>query len=166
VLVNASHASMPPTRFVDLTDDQLSSQLDSVRGHAFLCRRALPGMRERGWGRIVYVSGALMSRPAPGFSAYGAAKSAATTLTRYIALENGDAGITANIVAPGRVIDPEDDTPLTPPMQALAERLLERMALDFPDADDVAGVVETLVGPRSGPITGQTLWVTGGEPIA
>jgi len=166
VLVNASHASLPPTAFADLTDDQLTSQLDSVRGHAYLCRRALPGMRAAGWGRIVYVSGALMSRPAPGFAAYGAAKAAATTLTKYIALENGDAGITANVVAPGRVIDPDDDTPLTPTMAALAARLRERMALDFPDAGEVAGVIGLLVGPGSAPLTGQTLWVTGGEPIA
>lgn len=165
VLVNAAHAAMPPTAFVDLLDVQLAAQLDSVRGHASLCRRALPGMRERGWGRIVYVSGALMARPAPGFAAYGAAKAAASTLTRYIALENGDAGVTANVVAPGRVIDPDDGAPLSPEMIALSARLRERMALDFPCADDVAGVVETLVGPRSSPITGQTLWVTGGEPI-
>jgi NAD(P)-dependent dehydrogenase (short-subunit alcohol dehydrogenase family) len=164
VLVNAAHIAVPPASFVDLDPAALDSQLASVRGHALLCQRVLRPMRQRGWGRIVYVSGALMSRPAPGFAAFGAAKAAASTLTRYIALENGAAGITANIVAPGRIVDPAEP-PLTPTMAALSDRLRERMALDFPDTFEVAGVVAMLLGSDADVITGQTVWATGGEPI-
>ena len=167
ILVNSSHTAMPPTEFLDTSEAVLTSQLDSVKGHAFLCQRALPRMREGGWGRIVYVSGALMSRPHHGFSAYGAAKAAATTLTKYVALEEGRYGITANIIAPGRVLDPADTEPLEPEWQALADKLLEGMALGvFPDTNDVAAIVSLLVGPGSGHLTAQTLYVTGGEPIA
>lgn len=166
VLVNAAHAHNPPTPFAAQTDELIAAQVDSLRAHAFLCRRALPGMRAAGYGRIVYIAGALMARVSPGFSLYGAVKAGATTLTKYIALENGDAGVTANVVAPGRVIDPEDDTPLTPEFEVLAARLRERMALDFPDTQDIAGVVRLLLRPEAAAITGQVMWATGGELVA
>ena len=98
-----------PVAYIDAP--LLREQLGAVELHAALCARAIPAMRAAGWGRIVYVSGALMARPARGFGAYGAAKAAATVLTRYVALEEGESGITANIVAPGRVVDPSDDEP-------------------------------------------------------
>ena len=167
ILVNSSHISMAPTPFLETSEALLASQLDSVKGHAFLCQRAIPNMREGGWGRIVYLAGALMSRPHHGFAAYAAAKSGATAMTKYIALEEGKYGITANIIAPGRVLNPADTEPLEPQWQALADKLLEGMALGvFPDTNDVAAIVSLLVGPGSGHLTAQTLWVTGGEPIA
>ncbi|GAA0993027.1 SDR family NAD(P)-dependent oxidoreductase [Subtercola frigoramans] len=167
ILVNAAHTPSPVTAFAEVTDSQLDAQFDSTRGHVVLAQRALPGMRRAGWGRVVYLSGALMTRPYAGFSAYAAAKSAASTFTRYIALEEGVNGITATVVALGRVIDPDDDEPLDEAHQQFAERLLDRMALsEFPCVDDVAGVVSLAVGPHSTHLTGQTLWVTGGEPIA
>jgi NAD(P)-dependent dehydrogenase (short-subunit alcohol dehydrogenase family) len=166
ILVNLAHAHMEPTPFLDTTDAQLTGQLDSVKGYAFLVQRALPKMRSAGWGRVVYLSGALMVRLNPGFAAYGAAKSAATTLTKGIALEEGRFGITANVIAPGRIVDPADTEPLLPEWQAFADKLLERMALkEFPDTNDVAAMVSLLVGPGSRHLTGQVLWATGGELV-
>lgn len=166
VLVNAAHPGLAePTRVADGNRDDLERQLAAVSAHAQLCARVVPGMRTLGRGRVVYVSGALMSRPAVGFGAYGAAKAAATVLTRYLAMEEGRHGITANIVAPGRVVDPDDRTPLTPEQHALSAKLLERMALpSFARAQDVADAVTALV--ESPALTGQVLWLTGGEPIS
>jgi 3-oxoacyl-[acyl-carrier protein] reductase len=168
VLVNAAHPHLGATAPVaDLEPAELRRQLGAVEAHAALCAASVPSMRAARWGRIVFVAGALMSRPAPGFGAYGAAKAAASVLTRYLALEEGRAGITANIVAPGRVVDPADDEPLSPALEQLAERLLERMALAaFPSPAQVAAVVAQLVGPAGDAVTGQTIFVTGGEPIA
>lgn len=162
VLVDTAHVESAPRRVADQDRAFLAAHLGVVQGYAATVRRALPGMRAAGWGRVVYISGALMSRPHPGFGAYGAAKSAATTLTRYVALEEGRAGITANVVAPGRVLDPADE--LDPAQEELSELLLSRTALGaFPTAPDVADVVGMLtVSPQ---LTGQTVWVTGGEPI-
>ncbi len=165
VLVNAAHPgnhSIGPVAGGDPA--VLKAQLEAVSAHAALCSRVVPGMREAGRGRVVYLSGALMSRPAPGFGAYGAAKSAATVLTKYLALEEGRHGITANIVAPGRVVDPDEEADLTPEQVKLSAQLLERIALPwFPSPADVAASVLTLVDSPA--ITGQVLWVTGGEPI-
>ncbi len=167
VLVNAAHPPLGAITAVgELSLDELDRQLSGVRVHAALCRDVLPSMRSNRQGRIVLVSGALMRRPAPGFAAYGAAKAAAATLTRYIALEEGRHGVTANIVAPGRVVDPDEPDDLNSEQRRLAEDLERRLALGgFPSPDDVAAAVATLARPGAGAVTGQTIWITGGEPI-
>ncbi|NHI15991.1 SDR family NAD(P)-dependent oxidoreductase [Microbacterium excoecariae] len=165
VVVDAAHPGQEVAAVADLTPGILREQFSGALGFQALCAGVVPAMRDGAWGRIVYVSGALMARPAPGFGAYGAAKSAATTLARYLALEEGRHGITVNVVAPGRVVDPTDETPLDVEHAELAARLLERMALPgFPSPDDVARAIVALTA--QGAVTGQTVWVTGGEPIA
>ncbi|MCK8615958.1 SDR family NAD(P)-dependent oxidoreductase [Gordonia sp. C13] len=166
VLINAAH---PPahgeTRIAELAADELATQFGAVTGHIALCARVIPGMRSAGRGRIVYLAGALMARPIPGHGAYGAAKAAAATLTRFLAAEEGRAGITANIVAPGRVVDPADPIDTDPGWVAAADDLVTRMSLsDFPTPHDVATTVLSLV--TNAAVTAQTIWVTGGEPIA
>jgi NAD(P)-dependent dehydrogenase (short-subunit alcohol dehydrogenase family) len=167
VVVNAAHARLPgacPVSELDLI--LLQEQLAGVLGHAALCRRVVPGMRAAGSGRIIYVSGALAARPAAGFGAYGAAKSAATTLTKYLALEEGRFGITANVVAPGRVVDEAGTAEMDPERNDLAEKLRGQLALNgFPSPQDVADVIAMFAGPASDAVTGQVVWVTGGEPI-
>ncbi|MGP2442693.1 SDR family NAD(P)-dependent oxidoreductase [Streptomyces sp. JW3] len=166
VLVNAAHPALRrPTPVVETDPAVLAEQLAAVGAHAGLCARLVPGMRARGWGRVVYVSGASMVRPATGFGAYGAAKAAATALTRQLAWEEGRAGITANVVAPGRVVDPAGEPPLTGALAALSDALRQRMALpDFPTPAQVADAVTALLDADA--VTGQTIWLTGGEPVA
>lgn len=166
LLVNAAHprgATSSPVAGTTAAD--LLDQFAGVVAHANLLRRFVPGMRSAGAGSVVYVSGALMTRPAAGNGLYGAAKAAASVLTRYTALEEGRHGITANVVAPGRVVDPDRSEDLSPEREDLARTLLERMALpSFPSPTQVAdAVLGLLTAPY---VTGQTLWVTGGEPIA
>jgi NAD(P)-dependent dehydrogenase (short-subunit alcohol dehydrogenase family) len=167
ILVNSSHPRATGSAPVASTAPSvLEQQLRAVSAHAALCARVVPGMRRAGAGRIVYVSGALMARPAAGHGAYGAAKAAASTLTRFLAVEEGRAGITANVVAPGRVVEAgETDDDLDPAQADLARRLREQLALaDFPTPEDVARAVALLVASPA--LTAQTIWVTGGEPIA
>ena len=165
-LVNCYHPAHAPAPIGELELAVLDAQLAAVRAHAALCQQVLPSMRAAGWGRVVYIAGALMTRPAAGFAAYAAAKSAASTFTRYLALEEGRHGITANVIAPGRVVDPDDDTELSEQYAALAEQLRARMALGrFPSPQQVAALVCTVLDEVGDALTGQTLWVTGGEPI-
>lgn len=165
ILVNAAHPASGGAPVGELDPAVLRAHLEAAALQAELAALVLPGMRAKRWGRIVYVAGALMARLYPGMGAYGAAKAAGAVLTRCLALEEGRHGITANIVAPGRVVDPDAaQAPLDPKWQALADRLLERAALGaFAGPADVAEAVMGLV--RAGGITGQTVWVTGGEPI-
>jgi NAD(P)-dependent dehydrogenase (short-subunit alcohol dehydrogenase family) len=167
VLVNAADpGGSEAAPVAELAPAQLERHLQGVRAHHLLCARAVPAMRAAGFGRIVFVSGALMARPAEGLAAYGAAKAAASTLTRYLALEEGRHGITANVVAAGRIVAPGEPEPAEPHLRELAARLLERMALKrFPTYAEVAETIVALTLPALSPVTGQTLWVTGGEPI-
>ncbi|GGH43122.1 SDR family NAD(P)-dependent oxidoreductase [Microbacterium album] len=164
ILVNAAHPRLAPVPVADASAARIRGELAAVAAHAALCARLVPSMREHRYGRILYVAGALMARAVPGFGAYGAAKAAGTALTRYLALEEGRYGIHANVVAPGRVLDQGDERELSPEMSAAERALRERMALpDFPTSAQVADVAVTLI--ESEALTGEVLWVTGGEPI-
>lgn len=168
ILVSAAHPAHGDGTVGELEADTLARHLHGTVVHAELVGAMLPHMRRNGWGRVVFVAGALMSRPHPGKGAYGAAKAAGAVLTRYVALEEGRHGITANIVAPSRIIDTDADEPvLSEEMQAFSDQLLARTALGvFPTSQEVADAVYGLVLPTAGAITGQTVWITGGEPIA
>jgi NAD(P)-dependent dehydrogenase (short-subunit alcohol dehydrogenase family) len=75
---------------------------------AFLCsRQAFPGMRAAGWGRIVNVSAfPALELGSPGLSAYGASKAAVLNLTRTLAQEGVEDGITVNAVLPSIIDTP------------------------------------------------------------
>jgi len=167
ILVNSAHPAAGTARAAEQSVDLLRAHLEAVVLHSELCALVVPGMRRLGWGRIVFVSGALTVRPAEGRAAYAAAKSAAETLTRYLAWEEGRAGINANIVAPGRVVDPLEPEPeLLPEWAELARDLVGRTSLGrFPTPDEVAHAVVALARPESSVITGQTVRVTGGEAL-
>src|SRR5262249_37311530 len=81
----------------------LSVNLDSM----FLMTKAFVGsMRERGWGRIVNTASDTVSLAVPGFTHYIASKAGVIGLTRALATEFGQDGITANAIAPGRTRTP------------------------------------------------------------
>lgn len=165
-VVNAAHpAHRTAEPAAELSPAGLESELDGLRMQVNLCRHFVPQLRSHGSGQLIFISGALARRPAAGQAGYGAAKSAAETYTRYLALEEGRNGVTANVVALGRVVDPSAPQP-PEDMAALAAALRERLSLnDFPSPAQVASVVTTLLADRSAALTGQTLWVTGGEPM-
>lgn len=70
------------------------------------CRGVVPGMVERGWGRVVNVASAHALRASPYKSAYVAAKHGLAGLTKTVALETAEHGVTVNAIAPGYVETP------------------------------------------------------------
>lgn len=94
-------------------------------GGTYLPSRALlPGMLERGFGRIVNISSGAAARPTPGWTAYSASKAGVVQLTRSLALELEGTGVTACAYNPG---------PMDTEMQ---ERLRRMSSTDFPRADE------------------------------
>ena len=94
-------------------------------GGVYLCARAvLPGMLERGYGRIVNVSSSAARRASAGWTAYCAGKAAVDQLTRALALEVEDSGVTACAFYPGYM-----DT-------AMQERIRRAHAEDFPRVEE------------------------------
>jgi 3-oxoacyl-[acyl-carrier protein] reductase len=117
-------------------------------------------MMADGEGRIINMSSIIASTGYNGLSVYGATKAAATGFTRSLAREVGKLGITVNAIAPGFI-----DTELT---QGLSDegrqRIAGRSALRrLPEADDVASMVEYLLGEGGRNITGTVLTVDAGN---
>lgn len=84
-------------------------------------RVILPGMRERGWGRIINIASVHGLVGSTTKSAYIAAKHGVVGLTKVVALENADTGITCNAICPGWV--------LTPLVEKQVEQLVERESI-------------------------------------
>ena len=75
----------------------------NVGGTYLITRAALPGMLDRGYGRIVTVTSGAGARPSAGWSAYSAAKAALSQLTRVLALELEGSGVATTAFSPGLV---------------------------------------------------------------
>ena len=138
----------------------------------FLCTRAfLPGMVDRGWGRIINVASVAGLRGARYIAAYTASKHAQVGFTRALAMEVAGNGITANAICPGYV-----DTPMTEYSVAnivektgvSAEEALERILSLSPQKrlirpEEIAHVALMLCGDDGEGINGETIVLDGGR---
>jgi 3-oxoacyl-[acyl-carrier protein] reductase len=153
----------------EVDDGDWSAVVDANLTSTFLCTRAVvPGMKQRGWGRIVNISsGAGRSVSLTGIQAYASAKAGQIGLTRQTAHELGRFGITVNCIAPGFVLS-------NPTTQAQWESygaegqaaLVEGIAVRRLGApEDIANGVRFFVSAESSWVTGQTLSIDGGHAI-
>jgi NAD(P)-dependent dehydrogenase (short-subunit alcohol dehydrogenase family) len=123
---------------------------------AFLCaHRALPAMRESGWGRVVAIgSSAGKTGGSKSMAAYAASKAGIMALAKSIASEYASAGVTANALAPSLI-----DTPMLAGIADLASRIpVGRLGRP----QDVADLVAFLASDHAGYITGEVVDVNGG----
>lgn len=139
-------------------------QLDFfVKSPVLLGRAVVPGMRERGWGRIVEIDSEVVDLPPPGRSAYVTAKSAQVGLTRSWARELAPHGITVNAVSPGFVpVERHADVPAEVRDVYLTSVPAGRMGTP----EEVAHAVSFFASDAAGFITGQRLVVDGGRGLA
>ena len=147
-------------RFLDTDAATWELEITMNLGTAFnVTHRVVPGMVERGWGRIVMVSsvtGPVVTNP--GSSGYGAAKAGMEGLMRGLALELGPSGITANAVAPGWIA-----TGSQTPEESAAGRATPIGRSGTPE--EIAEVVAFLASDRASYLTGQSIVVDGGNTI-
>jgi 3-oxoacyl-[acyl-carrier protein] reductase len=117
-------------------------------------------MADGAGGRVINMSSIIASTGYNGLSVYGATKAAATGFTRSLAREVGKLGITVNAIAPGFI-----DTELTHSLGAeQRQRIAGRSALRrLPETDDVASMVEYLLGDGGRNVTGTVLTVDAGN---
>jgi NAD(P)-dependent dehydrogenase (short-subunit alcohol dehydrogenase family) len=141
-----------------MTREQWQRDIDVNLTGAFRAVQAcLPGMRERGFGRIVVISSGAARSGLPGQVAYAASKAGLLGMTRTIAAENAHKGITANAILPGLVA--------TEAVMAMPEEIRERALQTMPthrlaEPAEVADLVAYLVGAPS--VTGEAISLDGG----
>lgn len=137
----------------------MSVNLDSL---FLLTQEFLPGMRERGWGRIVATATNGFHTGLPDLTAYVASKGGVIGFVRSLAGEVGRDGVTVNAIAPSLT---RTEGTLSGPHQemGLFEFTRELQAIKrTQEPEDLAGAVAFLVSDEAGFITGQTLPVDGG----
>jgi 3-hydroxybutyrate dehydrogenase len=136
-----------------------------------LVRRALPGMYERGWGRIVNISSVHGLRASPYKVAYVTAKHALEGLSKVIALEGAAHGVTSNCVNPAYVRTPlvEDQIAGQAAAHGLApEAVVEQILLAkaairrLIEPEEVAELVAYLCSPQASMMTGASVTLDGG----
>ena len=134
-------------------------------------RHAIPGMKKRGWGRIVNVASAHALVASPFKSAYVAAKHGIAGLIKTVALEVAEHGITANAICPGYVLTPlvEHQIPDTAKARGITEEQVVKDVLlaaqptkKFVGTGEVAALAVFLASDEASSITGAILPVDGG----
>ncbi len=142
-----------------------------VESPYLLVRAALPGMFERGWGRIVNISSAHGLRASPYKSAYVTAKHALEGLSKVVALEGGPHGVTSNCVNPAYVRTPLVEKQIAEqaavhgiPESEVVERIMltESVVKRLVEPSEVAALVAYLAGPEAGMVTGTSVSMDGG----
>jgi len=134
-------------------------------------RLAVPHMKAKGWGRIVNIASAHALVASPFKAAYVAAKHGIAGLTKTVALEVAEHGITANAICPGYVLTPlvEKQIPDTAKARGISEEEVVRDVLlaaqptrRFVTVEEVAGLAVFLCSDQAKSITGTLLPVDGG----
>jgi len=142
-----------------------------VEAPFLLARHTLPHMYERGWGRIVNISSAHGLRASPYKSAYVSAKHGLEGLSKVLALEGGEHGVTSNCICPAYVRTPlvEDQIADQAATHGISEdRVVEEIMLTEPaikrliEPDEVGELAVFLCSPAASFINGSSLVVDGG----
>lgn len=158
----------PPERWDLILAINMSSAFHTARA-------AIPGMKKRGWGRIVNIASAHSLVASPYKSAYVTAKHGILGFTKTVALETAEFGITSNAICPGYVLTPlvEKQIPETAEARGLTEEQVKRDVLlaaqwtkKFVQVEEIAATTNFLCSDFAQNITGIALPVDGGWTAA
>lgn len=145
----------------ELTDEDWRLVIDTNLTSAFvICREVLPGMTDRGWGRIVLLGSMLSHISLPGRAAYCSSKAGLLGLARTLALESAARGVCVNALCPGPFMTPMNE-PLreTGAAQALAGKIPVGR---WGDPDEIRGIALYLCSPACSFMTGSAITIDGG----
>lgn len=156
-----------PQPFLSIEQQTWESYLDQleffVKSPLLLLKQVLPGMKRRGFGRVINIGSEVVELGNPRFANYVSAKGAQLGLTRSWARELAPSGITVNLVAPGWIPTERHAGAAQAEMDAYTALVpMKRMG----EAVDVAKAVAFLASDAARFITGQKFAVNGGNTLA
>ncbi|MFC4499540.1 MULTISPECIES: SDR family NAD(P)-dependent oxidoreductase [Streptomyces] len=155
---NAGTTAYQP--FTDITEDAWDRMIGiNLKGPFLVTKEIVPDMLAAGWGRIVNISSSSAQTGAPAMAHYVASKGGVIGLTRALAIEYIDKGITVNHVPPGFI-----DTPLVRQGPVDVDAVAASMPMKRAGTpEDVAHAVAYLASEEASYVTGQTLSANGGR---
>ncbi len=171
ILVNNAGGAGDLQPMVDLSDEAFDDAMKwNVYGTFFATRRALRGMIDRKWGRVINISSMEGKHGKPVFTAYTAAKHAINGMTKSLAREVGEVGITANCICPGLVITDiiKNSGPATAEAMGMTfdemiTMFSQESAIKRPNTvEEIAAMALLLASDEGAGITGAMLSVDGG----
>lgn len=160
VLVNNA-AIRPMSPFLDMPEEEWNRVIAvDFSAAVWLARACLPGMIDKGWGRIINLAGMNAIQGYNGRSHVSVAKHAAWGLTKSLAKEFGARGISTNIVSPGPIAgEHADDPEMAAHIEAQKAKIpLGRLGLN----EEIAAAVSLLASDEGAFINGQLIQVNGG----
>jgi NAD(P)-dependent dehydrogenase (short-subunit alcohol dehydrogenase family) len=163
VLVNSAGVPGESLRTVDVSDEEWSRVLAiNASGSFYTCRAVLPGMIERGYGRIVLVASIAGKEGNPMAAAYSASKAAVIAMTKAIGKDVAGSGVLVNCIAPAVI-----ETPILAGLsQQHVDYMVERIPLGrMGTAEEVATLVAFLASEDLSFSTGATFDISGGRAV-
>jgi len=157
-----SNAALRPNKpFLEMTDAEWQRVIDvDMNAAVWLARACLPGMVNKGWGRIVNFAGMNAIHGHAGRAPVSVAKHGVWGLSKALAMEFGPKGITANTISPGPIAPDVEEKNAS--AQARAQTLARVPLGRFGRPVEVAAAARLLVSERGAYINGQMIQVNGG----
>ncbi len=147
--------------FVKMSREDWDAVIDTNLNSMFnVTKQVVPGMLEKGWGRVIQISSVNGEKGQAGQTNYSAAKAGMHGFTMALAQELAGKGVTVNTVSPGYIG--------TEMVRAIKPEILEKIVAQIPvkrlgTPEEVASIVAWLAGPDSGYTTGANFSCNGGQ---
>jgi len=163
ILVNSAGIPGESLRTVDVTDEEWQRVFAiNANGSFYMCRAVLPGMIQRGYGRIVLVASIAGKEGNPMAAAYSASKAAVIAMTKAIGKDVAGTGVLVNCIAPAVI----ETSILAGLSQEHVDYMVERIPLGrMGKPDEVAALIMFLASDDLSFSTGATYDISGGRAV-